>query len=98
MTSVSENSVVVVTDRQVSSEFVDEEMVILDVHDGAYYHLNPLGARIWGMIQTPTPVRKVVADLLEEYEVTADRCTREVIELLQDLVDRKLVEVQVETA
>ncbi len=98
MKSISQDSVVVVTDRQVSSEFMDDETVVLDIYDGAYYVLNPLGAHIWTMIQEPTTVRELVNDLLEEYEVTADRCTRDVIDLLQELVDRKLVEVRVAIA
>jgi Coenzyme PQQ synthesis protein D (PqqD) len=95
--SLSKRSIVVVTDSQVSSEFMDDEMVILDVYQGVYYVLNALGTRIWSLIQTPRPAGELIDILLEEYDVDADRCTREVFELLQELATRRLIEVRSET-
>ncbi len=90
---MSRNAVVVVGKKQVSSELLDDEIVVLDVQEGAYFILNPVGARIWSLIQTPKTVAELIGVLIEEYKVEEDRCAREVIDLLQDLADRKLVEV-----
>jgi len=81
----------------VSSDFLEDEIVVLDVHEGAYYLLNPVGARIWSMIQTPKTVAELIDTLLEEYEVTPERCASEVMDLLRDLAGRKLIEVTHET-
>ncbi len=90
---MSRNAVVVVGKKQVSSELLDDEIVVLNVQEGAYFILNPVGARIWSLIQTPKTVAELIGVLIEEYKVEEDRCAREVIDLLQDLADRKLVEV-----
>lgn len=92
--TISKDSVVVVATDQVSSDFLDEEIVVLDVHDGSYYVLNPVGARIWSMIQNPRSVIELIAALQEEYEVAADRCAREVIDLLEELAERELIDVR----
>ncbi len=91
---ISRNSVVVVAQRQVSSELLDDEVVVLDVQEGAYFVLNPVGARIWSLIQEPKTVGALIDALLEEYDVEEDRCAREVTDLLQDLARRKLIDIR----
>lgn len=91
---ISEDSVVVVTGNQVSSDLLDGEIIVLDIHEGAYYVLNPVAARIWTLIQTPKQVADLVEVLIQEYEVASDRCTREVIHWLRDFASRKLVKVE----
>ena len=63
------------------------------VKDGIAYGLNPVGKRIWELIQQPVQVSQVRDTLLQEYDVEPDRCTRELLELLNDLVSRGLVEL-----
>ena len=77
---------------QVSCE-LNEETAILDMKIGVYYGLDPVGARIWELIQQPQTADSIVAQLLEEYEVTADKCTRDVLALLTDMREHKLIEI-----
>jgi hypothetical protein len=62
------------------------------VKDGIAYGLNPVGRRIWELIQQPTVVGEVRDTLLQEYAVEAERCTQELLELLEELVARGLAE------
>jgi hypothetical protein len=70
------------------------EQVILDLKSGVYYGLDLVGSRIWQLIQTPTSVRKVRDTILEEYDVDAERCERDLLALLQELASRELIEVK----
>lgn len=92
--SISRDSVVVATQNQVSSEFLDGETILLDIHGGVYYGLNPVAARIMSIIETPTPVAEIVEALLDEYEVEEDVCLRDVLHLLGELADRELIEIR----
>ena len=65
---IDESSVVVAADDQTSTE-VDGESVILDLEDGIYYGLNPMGARIWKEIQEPTAVEEITGAITAEYDV-----------------------------
>jgi hypothetical protein len=89
---IDESSVVVAADHQTSAE-VDGESVILDLEEGVYYGLNPVGARIWSEIQEPTAVEEITAAITAEYDVDADRCRGDVLSLLRDLGENDLVEV-----
>jgi hypothetical protein len=91
--ALTETSVVTAIPDQVSSD-LENEKVILHLEDGTYYGLNPVGARIWELIQEPATVREVRDTLLGEYDVDAETCRRDVMALIRDLADHQLVEVR----
>ena len=81
---------VVVSDDQVSTS-VGGEVVILGMHDGVYYGLDPVGARIWQLLQTPRAVSEIVAAIVSEFAVTPLQCETDALVLLSDLMTRGLV-------
>ncbi len=89
---ISTNTQVKASNDQVSCE-LDEEAAILDMKTGVYYGLDPVGARIWELIQAPQQVSSIVSHLLDEYDVDADQCTQDVIMLLSRLQELELIEV-----
>ena len=93
---ICEHSVVVAGKDQVSSDLAGE-VAILDVEAGVYYGLDRVGARIWNLIQEPRTVNEIRDILLEEYDVEPARCERDLLTLLQRLVDEGLIEVRDET-
>ncbi|HKP16491.1 MAG TPA: PqqD family peptide modification chaperone [Gemmatimonadaceae bacterium] len=84
------DSCVVVSDEQVSTSLGDET-VILGMEDGVYYGLDAVGARIWALLATPRRVSELVSTILGEFDVTPEQCERDVLALLDDLFDRRLV-------
>ena len=90
---ISENSKVVATKEQVSAD-LGGEVVILNMKNGVYYGLDPVGARIWNLIQNPTTVKVLRDAIFNEYDVDADRCERDLLVLLQDLASNELIEVK----
>jgi coenzyme PQQ synthesis protein D (PqqD) len=90
---VSLSSVVVAARDQVWSELANEA-AILSLRSGVYYGLDPVGVRVWRLLQAPVPVRRLRDTLLAEYEVTPDRCERDILALLERLAAEGLIEVQ----
>jgi Coenzyme PQQ synthesis protein D (PqqD) len=90
---ISQDSIVIVSQDQVSSDLAGES-VILNLKDGTYYGLNELGSVIWEFIQEPKTVADICDSILQEYEVDADTCNSSVQTLLNDLVNAQLVEIQ----
>jgi hypothetical protein len=70
------------------------EVVILGFKNGFYYGLNKSATRIWQLLQEPTTVGEVLEILMEEYEVERDRCKDDLLELLDGLSARGLVEIR----
>lgn len=95
--TVSGHSTVMAAKEQVSCDLAGES-VILDLKSGVYYGLDPVGARIWALIQEPRTVDEVRDAILREYEVEPDRCERDLLALLEKLETEGLIEVKDEAA
>ena len=67
---------------------------MLSLRDGTYYGLDGVGVEIWRMLQTPVTIDRIVAALVETYDVDADRCRGDVRSVIRTLVQRGLVEVR----
>jgi hypothetical protein len=90
-----ESTVVAIKD-QISADLAGE-IAILNVKSGIYYGLNPVGASVWKLIQEPKTVSQVRDALLKEYDVQAERCEKDLLNLLERLEEEKLVELRNET-
>jgi hypothetical protein len=92
-TTISGHSVVVATKDQVSCDLAGEA-AILNIKSGVYYGLNPVGARIWNLMQQPRKVAEIQDEITNEYEVEPERCSRDLVALLEKLFAEGLIEVR----
>lgn len=92
-TMISDQSVVVVTKDQVSCDLAGEA-AILNIKSGVYYGLDPVGARIWNLMQEPRKVAEIQSEITNEYEVEPERCARDLVGLLDKLLAEGLIEVR----
>lgn len=88
---VSLQSIVVATDDQLYAE-IEAETVILHSDTRTYYSFNPVAGRIWELLQEPRPVEEIKDTILQEYDVSPDRCEADLLEFLAVLSDEGLVE------
>ena len=84
---------VVAARDQVSVE-VDGEAVILNLADGVYYGLDPVGAHVWALMEQPRTVAELRDAVVAEWEVDAATAEADLLALLADLAARGLVEVR----
>jgi coenzyme PQQ synthesis protein D (PqqD) len=94
---ISRRSIITVAGTQVSCDLAGEA-AILNLADGVYYGLDPVGATIWNLIQQPRSVEEICARVMAEYDVGAERCQSDVLALLAELHSRGLIEVRNETS
>jgi hypothetical protein len=83
-------TVVCASPNEVSSR-VGDEAAILDLDAGVYYALDPVGARIFELLQQPARLGDVVSTLLVEYEIDEETLRRDVLGFVSDLHDKRLV-------
>ncbi len=86
------HSIVIAASEQISCPLGDES-AILNLKNTVYYGLNPVGARVWSLLQRPRRISEVRDALLEEYEVDADSCERDLLELLRKMRTEGLIEI-----
>jgi hypothetical protein len=93
MKTITNDATVMVVDNVVSCD-LDGEAAILNMNDGVYYGLHPIGARIWNLIQKHSTINHIVQVLLDEFDVEPDRCRKDIYELLEQLLNNELVEIK----
>jgi hypothetical protein len=86
-------SIVGATREQVSC-MLGDEAAILNMKNTVYYGLNPVGARVWNLVQQSRSVREIRDTLLEEYDVEAEQCERDLLALLEKMREQGLIEVR----
>lgn len=91
--AITPESVVAASRDQVSCE-LEGEAVILNLADETYYGLDAVGARVWELITEPRRVAEVRDRIVAEFEVDAATAERDLLDLLEQLAGRRLVEVR----
>jgi hypothetical protein len=89
--NITADSKVVAANDQVACE-VTGEVVILNMKNGSYHGLDPVGSFIWKQLQKPTSVSAVRDALLQRYDVEAERGENDLFEFLEKLADQGLIE------
>jgi hypothetical protein len=92
---ISDRSVVVAAKDQVSCDLAGEA-AILNIKSGVYYGLDPVGARIWNLMQEPREVAQIQNAITNEYDVDPEQCSRDVFALLEKLLAEGLIEVKMQ--
>lgn len=73
---------------------VGGETVLLDLEAGTYFGLNPIGGRIWQLLDGADQTLAAICDALEaEYDVAREVLEADVLELASDLEANGLVKL-----
>jgi hypothetical protein len=69
------------------------ETVLLELSRGVYFGLDEIGTRIWQLLGEGRSLQETVAVLVDEYEVTEQQGAEDLLALVRELEERRLVEV-----
>jgi trimethylamine:corrinoid methyltransferase-like protein len=72
---------------------IGDEVVMMDIEQGAYYGLEKVAARIWNLTEHSASVSMLCDRLAAEYDVPSETCRTEVTAFLGTLVERGIVNV-----
>ena len=72
---------------------VEQDAILLNTRTNQYYVLEEVGMRSWELLNQAGSVRGVYQALLDEYEVSPAELERDLLELLEHLMENGLVEV-----
>ena len=77
----------------VLSRNLQGEEVLLNLNTGVYFGLDPIGTRVWHLLQEHQTLQKVLDSLLAEYDVGEDQCAQDLLHLAVQLQEKGLIEV-----
>lgn len=72
---------------------IDDEKVMMSVEKGQYYGLDPVGSRVWELIEKPIKVSELIDALLLKYDVDRETCERDVLAFLEGLHEDGILQV-----
>jgi len=73
---------------------VGGEMVLMHLGSGTYFGLNPVGGRIWQLLdERSRTVADLAATITAEYEAPAEQVAADVLALADDLARHELVSI-----
>jgi len=84
---VSRDEAIVFTD-------LDDIIVMMDVDEGQYYELDPVGARVWNLLETDRSAADLCGVLAAEFDVDPDTCRHDVLEFLEEARAMRIVHVE----
>ena len=68
------------------------QIIVADMRSGRYFGLDDVGATVWTLIEERATRGAIVDRVHAEYDVSRDVLERDVDRLLEDLLQRRLVE------
>lgn len=83
---------------QISDEVLfhdlDGEAVLLDLHSGKYFGLDPVGTRLWHLLAQDSSLATAYQTLLDEYDVEAGRLQEDLLALVDRLASNGLIRLE----
>jgi hypothetical protein len=73
---------------------VGDDLVVLDLDSSLYYALDPVGARIFELLQEPTSLSAIADAVAAEFEVDAQTARADLLALAGTLLAQKLIEAR----
>jgi len=71
---------------------VSDEGVLVNLRTEVYLGLNPVGTRMWTVLNNASSIQAAYEELLQEYEVEPARLRSDIEEFLDQLLGQKLIE------
>ena len=64
---------------------VQDDLMMLNVEQGAYYSLDSIAAEIWKMLENPSTARDLAGRLQPRYAVSLEQCQQDVLAFLEEM-------------
>lgn len=78
--------------KDVLSQRIEDETVVLNTATGDYFGLNDVATRAWELLQENHGPRDIAIRLAEEFDATKDRIEADLSQLLDELRRKHLIE------
>jgi hypothetical protein len=95
MTDPTMHEVSTATRVKISDEVLFQELqgeaVLLELKTGVYFGLDKVGTRVWQLLGEQATLGGVVEAMMHEFDVSEERCTEDVLTLVERLKEQGLL-------
>ena len=71
----------------------DENAILLNLNSGSYYELNDVAHIIVQNLNDFIGFNEIKQIIIENFDIEEDRCEKDILSFLQDLIERDFLEV-----
>jgi hypothetical protein len=90
---ISDTSRFVASRDQVSCKLADEAAIV-NLRNGVYYGLDPVGTHIWSVLREPVTFAEIRDALLSDFDVEPQALDSDVRDFLRQLAEQGLIEIR----
>lgn len=83
-----------IRNNKIEAVELGDELGMLNVETSMYYILDSISKDIWHLLTTERTVDDLVSTMMKEYEVSEEVCRRDVNKLMEDMINKELVEIR----
>lgn len=65
---------------------VDDQVVLLSPLDFSYHALDPVGARIWALLESPLTFGDLITELTANYSIDTETCRADVTPFVERMI------------
>ena len=80
--------------KEVIFQELEGEAVLLNMQSGIFFGLNPVAKRMWELLSELGQAEKVLKQLLQEYDASEEKLRQDLVDFIEKLKSKGLVEVQ----
>jgi hypothetical protein len=87
------DSIVLQRSDEIAWSALDDEIVVLDMEEGAYFTLNEVSAEIWKLIDGKRTISEIINAVHEVYEADYEMVKEDAIRIISDFSRKYLIEL-----
>ena len=70
---------------------LDDHQIMMHLEKGKYFGLNPIGKRVWELMEQPKTMDELIFVLLSEYDVSENQCRQEISDFLHKAITLDII-------
>ena len=87
------NTMKVTIEPDILFQELDNELVLLNLVNEQYFGLDPIGSRMWQLLEQHKQTSLVVKQICLEYDVNEEQASQDLNNLVTKLADAKLIRI-----
>lgn len=70
---------------------LEDETIILDITEGIYSQLNPVGTTIWETLEKPLRFSDILTQIVSTYSISEEECIQDILDFLISMAENNLI-------
>lgn len=84
----------IVINAHVSHAVIDDELIIINLENNAYFRMNRIGADVWALLEKKPSLQEIFTAIQARYDVDVDTCLKDISQLLLAMIKNGILHIE----